>query len=113
MSCSSLLSFGLANRLRSSAAGWMTRQVRPPSASTRATLVCALESFHGYPVYLVVLIMGGASLVIDAACGPRFAMSVLQHMPSNLATQLAISVSTLRQGLWFSCTPCRLTGLTC
>ena len=49
-----------------------------------ATLVCALESFHGYPVYLVVLIMGGASLVIDAACGPRFAMSVLQHMPWEL-----------------------------
>ena len=47
-----------------------------------ATLVCALESFHGYPVYLVVLIMGGASLVIDAAC-PRVAMSVLQHMPSS------------------------------
>ena len=30
-----------------------------------ATLICALESVHGLPVYLVVLIMGVVSFFID------------------------------------------------
>jgi Na+/H+ antiporter NhaD/arsenite permease-like protein len=49
-----------------------------------ATLFCALESVHGLPVYLVVLLMGGASLCIDFLADPSLAVDTLRHMPWEL-----------------------------
>ena len=49
-----------------------------------ATLDLRARVVPRLPVYLVVLIMGGASLVIDAACARGFALDVLQHMPWEL-----------------------------
>jgi len=49
-----------------------------------ATLFCALESLHGLPVYLVVLLMGGASLVLDFLIDASFAKDTLRHMPWEL-----------------------------
>ena len=50
-----------------------------------ATAICALESVHGLPVYLVVLIMGVASFFLDiAAFGYEASADVLRHMPWEL-----------------------------
>jgi len=49
-----------------------------------ATAFCALEAFHGLPVYLVVLIMGLASLALDACIDRANAADVLVHMPWEL-----------------------------
>lgn len=49
-----------------------------------ATLFCAFESLHGLPVYLVVLIMGGASLAVDFVSDAGFAVDTLRHMPWEL-----------------------------
>jgi len=49
-----------------------------------ATLICALESFHGLPVYLVVLIMGLVSILIDALLDSSMAIDTLRHMPWEL-----------------------------
>jgi len=49
-----------------------------------ATLICALESVHGLPVYFVVLCMGVGSFVLDLSMGVRDALDVLRHMPWEL-----------------------------
>jgi Na+/H+ antiporter NhaD/arsenite permease-like protein len=51
---------------------------------TVATLFCALESVHGLPVYLVILIMGAASVVLDFLTDTAFAKDTLRHMPWEL-----------------------------
>jgi len=54
-----------------------------------ATLTCALESVHGLPVYLVVLIMGVLSFVYDACASLDNAVDVLRHMPWELFSFVA------------------------
>jgi len=49
-----------------------------------ATLICALESVHGLPVYLVVLIMGACSIVVDGLIDAAFVADTLRHMPWEL-----------------------------
>jgi Na+/H+ antiporter NhaD/arsenite permease-like protein len=49
-----------------------------------ATLICALESVHGLPVYLVVLIMGIVSFVMDTCVSVEGSIDVLRHMPWEL-----------------------------
>ena len=49
-----------------------------------ATLICALESVHGLPVYLVVLLMGLASFCLDLCVSVPGALDVLAHMPWEL-----------------------------
>ncbi len=50
-----------------------------------ATAFCALEGVHGLPVYLVVLIIGAASFVVDFfAFGAKASRDVLDHMPWEL-----------------------------
>ena len=73
-----------------------------------ATLICALESVHGWPVYLVVLCMGIASFFIDMAMGVPEAIDVLQHMPWELFSfvtgflVLAEAMSTTGISLWLA-----------
>jgi len=73
-----------------------------------ATLVCALESFHGLPVYLVVLIIGLASLCFDMAIDFKFSVDVLNHMPWELFSfvtgflVLAEAMSVYGISLWMA-----------
>ena len=73
-----------------------------------ATAFCALEAFHGLPVYLVVLIMGLISLAFDAAVDRANAYDVLQHMPWELFSfvtgflVLAEAMSLCGMSLWLA-----------
>ena len=54
-----------------------SRGVRSPQVRVlTATLICALESVHGLPVYLVVLCMGLGSLALDFAASPAWTLDV-------------------------------------
>ena len=73
-----------------------------------ATLICALESFHGLPVYLVVLIMGVSSFMIDVCISLEGALDVLRHMPWELFSfvtgflVLAEAMSITGVSLWLA-----------
>ncbi|KAL1498452.1 hypothetical protein AB1Y20_013777 [Prymnesium parvum] len=73
-----------------------------------ATAFCALEAFHGLPVYLVVLVMGAASLLVDAAIDCEQARDVLRHMPWELFSfvtgflVLAEAMSICGLSLWLA-----------
>ena len=73
-----------------------------------ATATCALESFHGLPVYLVVLVIGAASLLMDFAVDASFAADTLRHMPWELFAfvtaflVLAEAMSTTGISLWLA-----------
>lgn len=73
-----------------------------------ATAFCALEAFHGLPVYLVVLIMGLASLLLDAFLDRNNALDVLRHMPWELFSfvtgflVLAEAMSTCGISFWLA-----------
>ena len=49
-----------------------------------SALFCALDSVHGLPVYLCVLIIGALSLLADALINLGFAYEVLVHIPWEL-----------------------------
>ena len=73
-----------------------------------ATLICALESVHGLPVHLVVLLMGVASFTFDACSSFEGAMDVLRAMPWELFSfvtgflVLAEAMSITGVSLWLA-----------
>jgi len=73
-----------------------------------ATAFCALESVHGLPVYLVVLIMGVVSFLIDVCISLDGAIEVLKHMPWELFSfvtgflVLAEAMSITGVSLWMA-----------
>jgi len=73
-----------------------------------ATLICALENFHGLPVYLVVLVMGLVSFAIDLSLSVPDALDVLRHMPWELFSfvtgflVLAEAMSITGLSLWLA-----------
>jgi len=72
------------------------------------TAFAALENFHGLPVYLVVLIIGVLSFVVDSAIDMNFSLDTLRHMPWELFSfvtgflVLAEAMSTSGISLWLA-----------